>query len=195
MTVITISRQLGSLGSQVARETAVMLGYRLVWRDLINAAARLSGAPSTALAVIDELGLLGITLSKDEVEAYRQALVQVMEGLYESGDVVILGRAGQIILREKPGVLHVRIVAPAALRAERIAARHNITLPQAAAQVEVSDKNRRKFLKRFFYVDWDDPQLYDLQINTAHLDATQSARIIVQVVSLSSKGAPANPVN
>ena len=195
MTVITISRQLGSLGSQVARETAVMLGYRLVWRDLINAAARLSGAPSTALAVIDELGLLGITLSKDEVEAYRQALVQVMEGLYESGDVVILGRAGQIILRDKPGVLHVRIVAPAALRAERIAARHNITLPQAAAQVEVSDKNRRKFLKRFFYVDWDDPQLYDLQINTAHLDAAQSARIIVQVVSLSSKGAPANPVN
>lgn len=183
MTVITVSRQLGSLGSQVASEAASMLGYRLVWRDVINESALRAGAPCTALAVIDDLDLLGISLSKKEIRAFRKALRQVMEELYDESNVVILGRAGQIILREQPGVLHVRVIAPASLRAERVAARHQISHSQAVAQVRASDKNRRKFLKRFFKIDWDDPQYYDLLINTAHLDAVQSARLIVQAVS------------
>jgi cytidylate kinase len=120
--VITISRQLGSLGNQIARATAELLGYRLVWRDLINEAALRAGAPGTALAVIDELGLLGISLSKKEIRAYRKALKQVMKELYSAGNAVIVGRAGQIILHDQPAVLHVRVVAPAELRAQRIAA-------------------------------------------------------------------------
>jgi len=186
MAVITISRQLGSLGSHVAREVSAMLGYRLVWRDLINMSALRAGAPCTALAVIDDLGLLGISLKKKEIRAFRKALRQVMEELYNEGNVVILGRAGQIILHEKPGVYHVRIVAPDNLRAERVAARHHVSYENALAQIEASDKNRRKFLKRFFKIAWDDPHLYDLLINTAHLDAIQSARLVVQAVSTPS---------
>jgi len=109
----------------------------------------------------------------------------VMEELYAEGNIVILGRAGQYILRQKPGVLHVRIIAPAALRAERVAAHRQIPQENAAAQIEASDKNRRKFLKQLFKIDWDDPLLYDLLINTAQLDAAQSARLIVQAVSTS----------
>ena len=160
-----------------------MLGYRLAWRDLINESALRAGAPCTALAVIDDLDLLGISLSKKEIRAFRKALRQVMEELYDAGNVVILGRAGQIILRERPGVLHVRVVAPARLRAERVAARYQISHAKAVARIEASDKNRRKFLKRFFNIDWDDPQFYDLLINTAHLDAIQNARLILQAVS------------
>ena len=185
MTVITISRQLGSLGSQVAHQAAAQLGYRLVWRDLINQSALRAGAPGTALAMIDELGLLGISSSKKEIRAFRKALKQVMEELYAEGNIVILGRAGQYILHQKPGVLHVRIIAPAALRAERVAAHRQIPQENAAAQIEASDKNRRKFLKQLFKIDWDDPLLYDLLINTAQLDAAQSARLIVQAVSTS----------
>jgi cytidylate kinase len=181
--VITISRQLGSLGSQVARETASLLGYKLVWRDLINASALRAGAPHTALAVIDELGLLGISLTKKEMKAFRKAIRQVMDELYHEGNIVILGRAGQCILGRKPGVLHVRVFAPANLRAERVAARHQISLENAVCQVEASDNYRRDFLKQFFKIAWDDPELYDLLINTAHLDATQSARLIAQAVN------------
>ena len=183
MSVVTLSRQLGSLGSQVAREAADLLGYRLVWRDLINESALRAGAPSTALAVIDDLGLLGISLSKKEVRAFRKALRQVMEELHAEGNLVIVGRAGQIILHDKPGVLHMRVIAPPGLRAERIAARQHISIKNAAAQVEASDKNRRKYLKRFFKTDWDDPQLYDLLINTAHLNVSQSARLITQALA------------
>lgn len=182
MTIVTISRQFGSLGSQIAREAAELLGYKLVWRDLINQSALRAGAPSAALAVIDELGLLGISLTKKEVRLYRQALRQVMEELYEKGNAVIVGRAGQIILQEKPDVIHVRVIAPAGLRAARIAERQQITLEKALAQIEASDKNRRKFVKRFFEIDWNSPEFYDLVINTTHLTASESARLIVQAV-------------
>jgi cytidylate kinase len=53
----------------------------------------------------------------------------------------------------------------------------------ATAQIEASDENRRKFLKRFYKRNWEDPQLYDLVINTARLSATDSANLIVQALS------------
>jgi cytidylate kinase len=183
MPVITISRQLGSLGSQIAQEATELLGYKLVWRDLINESALRAGAPAAALAVIDELDLLRISITKKEMRLFRKALKQVMEELYHAGNVVIVGRAGQIILRDHPGVLHVRVIAPADLRAERLAVRQQISLKKAAAQIKGSDKNRHKFLKRFFKIDWDDPELYDLLINTARLDGSQGARLIVRAVT------------
>jgi cytidylate kinase len=77
----------------------------------------------------------------------------------------------------------VRVIASADLRAERVSERHQISLKKAAAQVKASDKNRRKFLKRFFKADWEDPCLYDLVINTNRLSTEQSARLIVQAVA------------
>ena len=58
MPAITISRQLGSLGYQIALSVVDTLGYKLVWRELINKAARRTGTPEVALAAIDELGIL-----------------------------------------------------------------------------------------------------------------------------------------
>ena len=182
MSVVTISRQLGSLGTQVARQTADLLGYRLVWRDLINESALRAGAPSTALAVIDDLGLLGISLSKKEIRTFRNALLQVMEELYKENNIVIVGRAGQTILAEKKDVLHLRVIAPVDLRAKRIAERQHISMQNAVAQVEASDRNRRKFVKRFFKIDWDDPELYDLLISTAKFNVSESALLIVQAL-------------
>jgi cytidylate kinase len=112
MDVITISRQLGSLGSDVANEVVRRLGFQLVWRDLINQAAIRAGAPDVALATIDDLGLLGISPSAAEQRAYIHAVQAVMEELAHTGSVVIVGRAGQMILRNWPNVLHIQVVAP-----------------------------------------------------------------------------------
>jgi cytidylate kinase len=183
MAVITISRQLGSMGREVARLVADRLGYRLVWRDLINQAARRAGAPETALAAIDELGLLGLSLSREAGEAYCQAVRQVMEELATGGNVVILGRAGQVILRSQPDTLHVRLIAPAHLRAERIAQYHEISLEGAMAQIEASDRHRRNYLKRFYHVRWDDPELYDLVVNTGRVTPEVAADVICQALS------------
>ena len=106
-----------------------------------------------------------------------------MQELYTAGNVIIVGRAGQIILRDKPGVFHVRVIAPAEFRATRIAERQNISIENATAQIAASDKNRRKFVRRFFDIDWNSPEYYDLVINTTHLTASESAKLIVQAVT------------
>lgn len=180
MTVITISRQMGSLGCEIAHAVKNRLGYRIVWRELINEAAIKSGMPSMALAVIDELGLLGLSPTKKEHQAYWQAVNQVMDGLTAEGNVVIVGRAGQAILHERTGVLHVRLVAPLEVRVERVAQRQNIGLEFAREQVKASDKARAYYLKRFYRMSWDDPYLYDLIINTGRTSTNSAVEVICQ---------------
>lgn len=182
MTAITISRQLGSLGSQVARLVADQLGFRLVWRELINQAALRSGAPEAALAAIDELGLFGICPSPQACRAYREAVKQVIEELAAEGGVVIVGRAGQLLLKDRADVLHVRVIAPQAVRAERVARARGVPPQAALAQVEASDRYRANYLKRFYQVRWDQAELYDLVINTARTAAPEAAEVICRAL-------------
>jgi cytidylate kinase len=184
MSVITISRQMGSLGGEIARLAAERLGYRLVWRDLINEAARRAGVPEMALAAIDELGLLGVSPSQKAYQSYREAMAQVMEEQVAIGDAVIVGRAGQVILGHRPDVLHVRINAPLDIRVQRVAARHNIALEQAQAQVKASDRYRISYLKRFYQVKWDNSDFYDLVINTRYLTAPDAAEILFTALAV-----------
>jgi cytidylate kinase len=180
--VVTISRQLGSRGLGIAHALGSSLGYRVASRDLINQAAMRSGNPEVALAVIDELDLLGISPSPEASQSYHLAVRQVMEELLQEGSVIIVGRAGQVILRDIPLVLHVRIIAPQAERTQRIASDQNISIDNALAQVQASDRHRRNYLKRHYQVNWDDLDLYDLTLNTARLSIRAAAVIIQQAL-------------
>jgi cytidylate kinase len=182
MAVITISRQLGSLGRDVANQVAERLGYRLVWRDMINEAARRASTPEVALATIDELDLLGLSPAPSARKAYRQAVQQVMEELAQAGNVVILGRAGQIVLRDYPHLVSVRIIAPLDVRARRVAQQQGITFDAAQSQVEASDRHRRDYLEKFYQAKWDDPALYDLVINTVHIAPSDAAEVVCHLV-------------
>jgi cytidylate kinase len=182
MTVITISRQMGSLGRQVAEEIGRCLSYRVVWREVINEAASRAGVPEVALATIDELDLLGLRPSVNARKAYHGAVHEIMMELAEEGRVVIVGRAGQVILHGRPDVLHVRIYAPLDLRAERVAQRHNVSLEAAREQVLASDQSRTRYLKRYYQSHWDDPHLYDLMINTEHLDKVTAALVVCRAL-------------
>ncbi len=187
MAIITISRQMGSLGSEVAFMVSELLGYRLIWRELINRAALRAGAPEAALAAIDELGLLGVSPSKQEHQAYAQAVEQMMHELAEEGNVVILGRAGQVILGKYPATLHVRIIAPLDLRVERIAQKLSIATEHAQAQVDASDRYRASYMRRFYHVHWDDPSLYHMIINTGYINSAFAADLICHAVSTMAK--------
>lgn len=182
MAVITISRQMGSLGHEVAQEIANYLGYRIVWREVINEAANRAGTPEVALATIDELDFLGLRPSEEARKAYHDKVREILKELAEAGNVVIVGRAGQVILRGAEGTKHVRIYAPLDLRVQRIAQRQNISVQSAHAQVEMSDQARTRYLKRFYKARWDDPELYDVMLNTAQLSIEAAAKMVCAMV-------------
>jgi cytidylate kinase len=183
MAVITISRQLGSHGRDIGRIVSERLGYRFVWREMINEAARRASTPEVALAMIDELDLLGLNPTSRAQKEYCRAVEQVMQELGQKGDVVILGRAGQVVLHDYPSALHVRVIAPEELRSQRISAEQNVTVSAAQAQVEASDRSRRQYLEKYYGAKWDDPELYDLVINTAHITTPQAIELVCSLVN------------
>jgi cytidylate kinase len=185
--VITISRQMGSLGCEIAREIAVCLGYRVVWREVINEAASRAGVPEVALATIDELDFLGLRPTAEARNAYHESVREIMRELAEGGSAVIVGRAGQVILRGVESAFHVRLYAPFDLRVERIAERHQISFEAARGQVQSSDTARTRYLKRYYKARWDDPDLYDVQINTARMSTERAAAMVCELVQLSRK--------
>jgi CMP/dCMP kinase len=182
MAAITISRQLGSMGDEVAQAIAIRLNYRIVSRDLINQAALRAGVPEMALAAIDDLGLFGIRPSPQARNAYHQAIHNTMHEMAEIGDVIIIGRAGQVILRDHPDVLHVMVIAPFSVRVERISRQQNIPTQAAIAQIEASDRTRRNYLRRYYHVRWDNPELYDLVVNTYRLSPDQASCLVSQAL-------------
>jgi cytidylate kinase len=182
MAAITISRQMGSLGCQVAEETARRLGYKLVWREIINQSALRAGVPEVALATIDELDLLGLRPSRADQQAYHRAVRHYLGELAEEGNVVIVGRAGQVILKDQPGVLHVRIIASEEIRISRTASEKSVSVDKARVIVEKSDESRARYLRRNYHAELDDPSLYDLVINTDRLLVPEAADLICAAI-------------
>jgi CMP/dCMP kinase len=183
--IVTVSRQMGSLGTQVAEEAARRLGYRMVWRQVINQAALRAGVPEVALATIDELGLLGIKPSQNDFQSYHQAVRQIMLELANHGNVVIVGRAGQVILRDNPDAVHVRVIAPRMVRVDRVSAEQKqpgLSDRTAASLLDQSDHAREEYLRHYYQVDVNDPLLYDLVINTAYIDVSLASDLIYNLV-------------
>ena len=88
---------------------------------------------------------------------------------YDDDNVVIVGRGGQMVLRGRPNVFHVRIVAPLERRVETAAKYDGLPLDAARNRVVGHDKTAAAYIKDTYRADPADPKLYDLVINTERL--------------------------
>jgi len=116
-------------------------------------------------------------------ETYIELIQRVIREVAGIGAVIIVGRGGQVILKDHPQVLHVRVHAPAALRARRLVERLGFDAREAERQVSQSDRERARYLKHYFGEVWDDPSLYHLVLNTARLTTEAAAHLIVTAAS------------
>lgn len=210
MAVITISRQYGSGGDEIASRVCDILGYSYFDKNLMVKVAGEIGAfaedqivdfSEDTYAMRNFLERLFGT-RRVKVEAWQKDATDVessqirsldeaqgvslvrstIMGAYERGNVVIIGRGGQAILREQPGVLHVRIEAPLGARALRIKERERITMGEATALAESKDIAAQTYLSKFFDVDWSNPLLYHITLNTGRWELEAAAQIIVNAL-------------
>jgi hypothetical protein len=121
------------------------------------------------------LPAVGVTL-KDYVDVVEM----VIRDLAREGEVVIVGRGSQVLLRDTPGALHVQVVAPFDYRVATLARREEVTEAEASKRVRASDQARRDYLRRYHRVDWLDPTLYDMVLNTAKIPPPMAADIVVE---------------
>ncbi len=109
-----------------------------------------------------------------------------------AGNMIIIGRGGQVILKDTPGVLHVRIEAPVEMRIEHVkqqlkkepgASQSEGSLVRAASDIIANrDMASADYIKRYFNVDWHDPRLYHIVLNLGKLNVEQAVQIIVAAV-------------
>lgn len=184
MSVVTISRQVGSLGDEIGGLVAEKLGYELMTREGIHRLARECDLEfKDACAAFEEergAGFWERLFYRDP--AYTSLFEALNLELAAKGKVVILGRGAQIALADVPGVFHARVVAPAAIRVQRVRERMGLSAEDAVEFVHNYDKQRRALIESVYQKDLSDWSLYDLVLNTTGLTAEAGAELIALAV-------------
>jgi cytidylate kinase len=121
-------------------------------------------------------------------EDFRRATEEVLLAQAATGQGVILGRAGAIVLRERPGVLTVRLDGPPARRAAQAARARPMELGEAKRTVERLDRAHEEYVRRFYGVDIRDPAHYDIVLDSTALDLDTCVELLV-VAARSRAGA------
>lgn len=111
-------------------------------------------------------------------EAYTDLIGRVMREYATEGGVIIVGRGSQIVLRDYTRVLHVRVQAPVEVRIRNIIKRQKVSYDVASDMVKESDRQRARYIKRYYYEDWDNPNLYDIIVNTNRMSINMAAHFI-----------------
>ena len=127
--------------------------------------------------------------SEHQARGLTDIVSEVIRDLSAEGNVVIVGRAGNIVLRDAPGSLHVRTVAPLEFRIATIVARQRLEEEAAAAFVEEEEDARIAYFRRFFGEDPNNPLLYDLVVNLGTLGVPAAAQLIAETATLVAAGA------
>lgn len=109
---------------------------------------------------------------------YADLVRQVILEYAQSGDVIIVGRGGQAILRDMSGVFHVKIIGSEEMRGRRLMQRLGVDAREAERQIHQSDRERARYLKHFHGLNWQDPCLYDFILNTDRLSVDMAVHLI-----------------
>ena len=115
-----------------------------------------------------------------------QRLITVMNAVIHDlghmGDVVIVGRASNVILSDEPRAVHVNLTAPLEPRVKFIMDRDRLDQVEAEKFVREYESNRTAYFRKFYKVDANDPSHFQIVINTGRLTHAQAAKIIATTV-------------
>jgi hypothetical protein len=200
---ITISRSLGSLGTEVGFLAARQLGWHFCDRRILRLAAEALGRPVAALApqeehhfgFLEQLAKVFAFGSPEapytpplEMPVYSSDLFELerklMLRMVEHAPSVIVGRAGFIALKDRPATLHVRVLADRPFRIQAMMDHGLAGTPEAAAQaLDASDRNRAAFIRKISGLDWHDTRHFQLVLDTSRDGIEACAQRIVEAAA------------
>ena len=184
--VITISREMGSGGMDLAKSLSRRLDFQIHGKSLIDQIARDKGLEHKVVEQLDERirsevdlwvrGLLNRRLfSQNE---YHVSIAKVVKTLAAHGGAIILGRGAHVILGGD-NCLRVRVVAPLETRVARVKNVEDVSGEKARKMIVTSDTDRAEFHKKLYDVVPNDPCQYDLVINTERLPGGRAINLVL----------------
>ena len=184
--IITISREPGSGGSEIARRLAKALDMDLIGAQIIQHVADSAKMSRKVIESLDEKEVtFRDTLLSSLFGEYRpwpgeylQHLTRVIGTIGVFGNTIIVGRGANHILPPEKA-FKVRIIAPLEYRIKHFMDDRGYTKAEAEQYVVKTENNRKAFVRKFFNADVSDPKYYDIVINTGGmtLDAATGAII------------------
>ena len=182
--IVTIEREYGSGGGEIAQLLAKHLGWKLWDQLLTEEIARLAECPKAVVEVREErTDPLYYRLFKSflrgsyegSINAYKLKLVdsesilkiteRVVQHAAKTGNSVIVGRGSQHFLRNRQDTLRVFLYAPREEKVRRLLARGK-SEKEAEQLVDTVDRERADFIQKYFHVEWPDRAIYNTMINT-----------------------------
>ena len=208
---VTIEREYGSGGGEIAQLVSNHLGWKLWDQLLTEEIARLAECPKSVVQLREErTDPLYYRLFKSflrgsyegSLNAYKLKLVdsesilkiteRVVQHAAKAGNSVIVGRGSQQFLRNRPDTLRIFLYAPREDKLRRLVARGK-SQRDAEQLVDTVDRERTDFVKKYFHVDWPDRGVYHTMINTA-IGEQAVAKIILDLAKTLNAGAAAASV-
>jgi cytidylate kinase len=186
--IVIISGQVGSSGDRIGAVVAERLRYQLVDRAQIYRMAQDRDPDFKESCSQYEAGYNGTEqLGFFERNFFRSpAYTSLFESLHYElaslGNTVILGRGPQILLRDMPGILKVRTVAPIEWRATRISEEKRISFEEAYEFIEKFDQQRRALMQSVYDTDLS-LALYDMVLNVQSFPSKISADFVCEAIA------------
>lgn len=168
MYFITFSRKMGTNGTEIARRVAEKMGYNFYDTEAIENAARDMGFLDSVQEIDQKTPSLFQRLFSHKPAIELDRLTSLVYELAKKGNAVFLGRGSHILLKSFGCALHIRVTASVERRVQNLIER-GFTREGASKAIERSDHERSTFIKFAFGVDWGNPDLYDLVLNTDKL--------------------------
>jgi cytidylate kinase len=200
---VTISAGYGAGGSVVAPGVAKRLGLPVLDRAISSRVAALlqvtvpeaEGGEIRRPLVDRVLGILtplaggllgagtdaappGAVPPPDDAALFRVEAEAIMSEALNRG-AVILGRAGAAAFRGQPDVLRVRLFGPTEARITQACHIEDVDAPTARQLLPEVDRARAQYVRRLYGVSIDDPDLFDLQLDSTALPLDTCADLIV----------------
>jgi cytidylate kinase len=183
--IVTIEREYGSGGGEIAQLLATQLGWKLWDQLLTEEIARLANCPKAVVEVREERtdplyyrlfksflrgsyegSLNAHKLNVVDSESILKITERVVQHAAKTGDSVIVGRGSQHFLRNRPDTLRVFLYAPREDKVRRLLARGKSDA-EAQQLVDIIDRERADFIQKYFHVEWPNRAVYHTMINTA----------------------------
>lgn len=184
MPVVTVSWELGSEGDRIGEALAERLDARLVDGAALFDAARQYDAPGVRPGApeLAERPPSFFERLNEERRRYAVLLRAVIYRFAAEDNCVVLGHGGGMLLRDVRHVLKARTLAPQDLRVERVmGAEPRASAPtraQAEDLIRRSDRDRARYIRYLFNIDWADPTPYDLILNTRALTTAATVDLL-----------------
>lgn len=186
--VITISREYGSGGRYIAKLVAEKLKIKLYDKDFIKELTNETGLDSSYIENIEQKR----TLLDNFNSGYYQSLSNADELFVEEANLikklasknscVIVGRCADFILKDNKNLIKIFIYSDMESKIKRAIKYYNIPKNDAKKEIEKINKLRKNHYKYYTNREWNNPENYDLCLNSDSLGVEKCAEVIEQYV-------------